>query len=67
MSHSRCLEGKEQGIEDKSKEQGRRLVTLLLAPREDHFGRPAVGQIRLVIRSRVEAPKQVDIGNIQLF
>ena len=37
MSHSRGFEGKEQGIEDESKEEGGRLVALLLAPREDNL------------------------------
>jgi hypothetical protein len=67
MSHSCCLESKEQGIEDKSKEQGGRLVALLLAPREDDFSRPAVGQIRLIVCTRVEAPKQINVRNIQLL
>ncbi len=64
MSHSRGPEGKEQGVEDGSKEQGERLVALLLAPREDNFSRPAVGQIRLVACPGVEAPMQVDVGII---
>jgi hypothetical protein len=67
MSHSCCLEGKEQGIEDQSEEQGGRLVALLLTPREDKFSRPAVGQFCLILCSGVEDPKQFNVWNIQLF
>ncbi len=67
MFNSCCLKGKEPGIKDEPKEQEGRLVALLLTPREDNFSRPAVGQIHFIVCSGVEAPKQFNVGDIQLL
>ena len=62
-----CLEGEEQGVEDEPEELGRLLVALLLTPREDNANQPGVGQIRLIVCSGEEAPKQIDFRDVQLL
>jgi hypothetical protein len=67
VPHSSRLEGEEQRIKNKSNQQGRRLVTLLLSPREDHVRRSATRQFRLIVRFRVEGlMEQINVRDVEL-
>ena len=67
MAHSCRLEGEEQRVENQPEKQGRRLVSLLLSTRQDDLSRPAIRQVCLIVRPRVEALEQINVRYIQLL